>query len=91
MSTPTQPALTRAKIHETLWRLAVKQTNKDPSQIEAGSRMIHDLGADSLAMVEFGMELEEELGITPPEEPLENPEVTLGEIEERLCALFAQG
>jgi acyl carrier protein len=84
MTVPTQLSRTREQIHDTLWRLAAKHADKEVAQIGPNSRMVHDLGADSLAMVEFSMELEDELGVPLPEELLEKPDVTLAEIEAAL-------
>src|SRR5207244_4396607 len=54
--------LTPERIHEVMWSLAAKHSDKVISQIRPESRLIQDLGADSLTVVEFSMDLEEELG-----------------------------
>ena len=85
MSTSSKPALTRQQVHDTLWNLAAKHTDKDPGTIQPTSRLAQDLGADSLQIVELTMELEEQLGITLPEEVADNPNLTLAEIEQAIC------
>jgi acyl carrier protein len=84
MPTSSKPGLTREQIHEVLWSLAAKHTSHEPSAIQVNSRLVHDLGADSLDVVELQMELQEQLGITLPEEIADNLNLTLGEIEESL-------
>jgi acyl carrier protein len=84
MSTTSNRPVTRNQIHDTLWDLASKVSGKDSSQLGPGSRLVHDLGADSLAMVEFSMEIEERLGVSLPDDMMENPELTLGEVEEAI-------
>jgi len=85
MTTSSKPALTREQIHEVVWSLAAKHTDRDRSTIESNSRLVQDLGADSLEVVELTMELEEKLGITLPDEVADNPNLTLGEIEQAIC------
>jgi acyl carrier protein len=85
MNSPSPTLLTRERIHEVLWDLTAKHTGKDREQLRPADRLIQDLGADSLGVVELSMELEEALGITLPEGVLENPQATLGEIEKTLC------
>jgi acyl carrier protein len=63
--------LTRERIHEVIWTLAAKHSDKEVSEIRPESRLIQDLGADSLTVVEFSMELEEELGLTFPDNVLD--------------------
>ena len=86
MTTSSKPVLTRELVHKVLWTLAAKHTDKDPSTFSPKSRLVQDLGADSLEVVELTMELEEQLGITLPEEIGDNPHLTLGEIEEAICS-----
>ncbi len=81
MPTSSKPALTREQLHELLWSLAAKHTDRDPSTIQSSSRLVQDLGADSLEVVELTMALEEKLGIELPDEVADNPDLTLGEIE----------
>jgi acyl carrier protein len=84
MKTSSQPALTREQVHELLWSLAANHTDRDPSTIQPSSRLVKDLGADSLEVVELTMALEEKLGIKLPDEVADNPDLTLGEIEQAI-------
>ncbi len=43
----------------------------DVEQVQTNSRFIEDLGADSLDIVEMIMQIEEDLGITIPDEEAE--------------------
>ena len=43
----------------------------DVEQVQPGSRFIEDLGADSLDIVEMIMQMEEDFGITIPDEDAE--------------------
>ena len=64
--------LTRALIHETLWNAAARRAEKDPKELAAAHRFLHELGFDSLDVAEFAMEVEEELGITLPDKMFDN-------------------
>jgi acyl carrier protein len=79
--------LTPEKIHEMIWSLAAKHSNKDITQIRPESRLVQDLGADSLTVVEFSMELEEELGLTFPETVLDKKDLSLADVEKAVLAL----
>jgi len=78
--------LTPEKIHETIWSLAAKHSDKEFSELRPESRLVQDLGADSLTVVEFSMELEEELGLTFPETILEKPDLTMADVEKAVLA-----
>jgi acyl carrier protein len=85
--TPSNPCtLTRDQVHTFLWHLVAKHTGKPRAQLDATTRLIHDLGTDSLGIVELNLELEETLGVGIPNELLDNPELTLGEVEAALVA-----
>ena len=81
MTTSSKPALTEGQVHEILWNLAAKHTDRDPSTIQPDSRLMHDLGADSLDVVELTMAVEERLGIKLPDEVMDSPDLILAEIE----------
>jgi len=49
-----------------------KQLKADPAQINAGTNIMEDLGADSLDVVELLMALEETFGVTVPDEDVPN-------------------
>ena len=48
--------------------LLAKQLNKKPEVVKLDSKIVEDLGADSLDVVEMLMELEEQYGITIPDD-----------------------
>jgi acyl carrier protein len=79
--------LTRERIHEVVWSLAAKHSDKEVSEIRPESRLIQDLGADSLTVVEFSMELEEELGLTFPDNVLDKPDLTMADVEKAILDL----
>ena len=85
MTTTSKPALTREQVHETLWHLAAEHLDKKPDQLKPESRLVQDLGADSLEIVELSMELESRLGITIPDDKLEGPNLTLSDVEKAIC------
>ena len=49
-------------------KMLANQLNIDVKKIEENSRLVEDLGADSLDMIEMLMTLEEKFGITIPDE-----------------------
>ena len=51
--------------------LLANQLNIEVNKINENSRIIEDLGADSLDMIEMLMALEEEFGITVPDDKAE--------------------
>ena len=79
--------LSPEKIHETVWSLAAKHSGKEVKDIRPESRLVQDLGADSLTVVEFSMELEEELDVALPETLLDRPDLTMGEVEKAVLEL----
>jgi len=79
--------LSPEKIHETVWSLAAKHSGKEVKDIRPESRLVQDLGADSLTVVEFSMELEEELDVALPETLLDRPDLTMAEVESALLSL----
>jgi acyl carrier protein len=79
--------LSPEKIHETIWSLAAKHSGKDVKEIRPESRLVQDLGADSLTVVEFSMELEEELDVTLPETILDKQDLTIADVEKAVLEL----
>ena len=68
------------KIFEQVQKLLAESLNiDDPSRITMESNIVQDLGADSLDMVEMLMSLEDNFGITVPDEAA-NDLVTVGAI-----------
>lgn len=82
--TTTKPSLTRDELHGLLWDLAAEFTGQDRNLLTPQVRLNHDLGADSLTITELTLALEERLGVTIPDEALDQPDLTLGQIEEAL-------
>jgi acyl carrier protein len=85
MTMISKPTLTREQVHETLWQLAAEHLDKKLDQLKPDSRLVQDLGADSLEIVELSMELESRLGITIPDDKLDGPNLTLGDVEKSIC------
>jgi len=83
--------LTPERIHEVIWSLAAKHSDKESSQIRPESRLIQDLGADSLTVVEFSMELEEELGLTFPDNILDKQNLTMSDVEQAIGEAVKKG
>lgn len=69
---------------ETLMELLAKQFRKDPSTINENTRIIEDLGADSLDVVELLMTLEDDYGITIPDDEIQEIK-TIGDVEKYLA------
>ena len=67
-------------LFEKVQKLLAESLNiDDPSKITMESNIVQDLGADSLDMVEMLMSLEDNFGITVPDEKA-NELVTVGAI-----------
>ena len=71
---------------EKVKKLLAEQLNIAADKITLASRVIEDLGADSLDVVEMLMSLEEEFGITVPEEEAVNIK-TVGDIVKAIEAV----
>lgn len=59
-------------VEEKVKSLIASQLNIPIEKVEDGSRLVEDLGADSLDIVEMLMTLEEEFGISIPDEETVN-------------------
>ncbi len=59
-------------IFEELTQILSKQLRIDVEKIESSADLMEDLGADSLDIVEILMIVEEQFGITVPEEEFPN-------------------
>lgn len=59
-------------IFEELTQILAKQLRVEVEKIEKSADVMEDLGADSLDIVEILMIVEEQFGITVPEEELAN-------------------
>lgn len=59
-------------IFEKLQSLIAEQLDVEPEKVTPDSRIIEDLEADSLDVVELMMAVEEEFGVEVPDEEAEN-------------------
>lgn len=86
----THAMMTAADLHETLWDLVADQANVERTYLKQTSRLSDDLGADSLTLAELTLAIEDRLGATLPDDLLEQPHLTLGQVEEALVKLCCQ-
>jgi acyl carrier protein len=84
MNTADPRKATPQQIHEVLWKITADRLSKAPAQLRPESRLVHDLGADSLDLAEIAMGLEEELALTVPTTLFEKTELTLADVERSL-------
>lgn len=63
--------MTTETILETVQSILVDQLGVDPEQVTMDSNFIDDLNADSLDIVELVMAMEQEFGISIPDEEAE--------------------
>lgn len=68
---------------EKLIELISEQLNIDPSEINESTRITEDLGADSLDIVELLMTLEDDYGISIPDDEVQEIK-TIGDVEKYL-------
>ncbi len=71
---------------EKVKKLVAEQLGISESEIKKESHIIEDLGADSLDVIEMLMTLEEEYGITIPDDKI-NQVKTIGEIVDLIESL----
>lgn len=64
-------SLSAADLQTRLIQLAAAQVPMDPSGVSLASRFIEDLGYDSLDVTEFVMEVEDQFGVSLPDEQIE--------------------
>ena len=72
------PKYTKEQIAEKVQQIACDLTGAIPETVNAESRFVEDLRADSLDMVEIVMKIEDEIEIEIPDEDVENIE-TVGQ------------
>lgn len=70
-------------MNEKLIKIIADQLGADPDDVRPEARLVEDLGADSLDMVELIMAVEEEFGIEVPDEDAESL-ATVGQIADYL-------
>ncbi len=86
METQKKPSLTPDHVHRALWEIVAKQMDVKPESLKPGMRLHQELGADSLEIVELGMTIDDQLGVTLPDELLGNPDLTLADVEKAILA-----
>jgi acyl carrier protein len=79
----TLSAEATAKVQEIL----MEQLGVERDQITEEAKMMEDLGADSLDMVEIAMKVEETFNLTIPDEDMEKIQ-TVGDLHEALAAFL---
>ncbi len=84
-SPPIGPTLTPEAITAAVIRLAAEQVGADAAEITAATHLFHDLNFDSLDIVEFTMNIEEEFGVSVPDEAAQHVK-TIGDAVELLAA-----
>ena len=76
----------RVELEQIVRRLAAEQAGRAAEQVRLEDRFEEDLDFDSLAKVEFVIELEDALGVSIPDEGIERTK-TVGEAVELAAAL----
>jgi acyl carrier protein len=69
--------------------IIIRQLDVQRDQLTPEARILGDLGADSLDVVEISMTLEEHFDVTIPDEQLEKVE-TVGELYDELSRILQQ-
>ncbi len=70
-------------------RIAAEFSNVGPDEIQENNSIFEDLGWDSLDVVECTMEIEEEFGVSVPDDLSERVR-TIGEMVDGVLSLVAQ-
>ena len=73
-----------ATLQDRLRQLVSSQLGVEPDEVVEEARILDDLGADSLDVVELVMALEEAFDIVVPDEDVEGME-TIGDVESYLA------
>ena len=68
---------------EKIQEMLAEELNLPVSKVTADAKIVEDLGADSLDVVELLSRLEDEFGITIPDEDVENL-ITVGDVAAEL-------
>lgn len=75
-------------MYDRVVEILANQLDIDPDMIESNTKIMDDLGADSLDVVEMLMAMEEEFGLSVPDEDIEEL-VTVGDVvayvENNMC------
>jgi acyl carrier protein len=76
-----------ADLTSRLRSLSAEQLSVEPMALRADALLTDDLGVDSLAAIEWGMTIEDELGVTFPEDAWEHVR-TYGQVEDLVAQLL---
>jgi acyl carrier protein len=71
--------MTREEIESKIIELAAEQAGVDKSEVTPATHFVNDLHFDSLDVVEFAMEVEDELGMSIPDDAIERLQ-TVGDV-----------
>ncbi len=82
--------MSEQNVTERVMSIVSEQLSCDPENLTVDSDFVKDLGADSLDIVELVMELEEEFGITIPEEEADKVR-TVGDAIQHIEAALNSG
>ena len=77
-----------SNVQERLYELIMNQLGVERAQLAPEARILDDLGADSLDVVELVMAREEDFDITVPDEDVENL-ATIGDVQTYLESQLA--
>jgi acyl carrier protein len=78
-----------ADLSARLRRLSAQQLNVPSGQLRHDALLVDDLGVDSLAAIEWGMTIEDELGLTLPDDVWHHV-ATFGDVDELVRRLAEQ-
>lgn len=73
-------------MEEKVIELIADKLGKKPSQITLNSKLVEDLGADSLDVIELVMAFEDEFGVALPDEEVQKM-VTVGDVIKHINSL----
>ena len=72
---------TPSDLAQRLLELSVEQLSVSPAQLVRDASLVRDLGLDSLAAIEWGMAIEDALGLSLPEDAMDRVQ-TYGDVQE---------
>lgn len=79
----------KAEVRSKIDSILIKLLNVGPEEIKDESLIMSDLGADSLDIVEIGMEIEKEFNIVVADEVLEQIN-TVSDLETAIIVILAE-
>jgi acyl carrier protein len=84
-----EASLSREQVFERVKQIVAEFAAVPPNEIRETHLLLEELGLDSLDLVECSMEVEEEFGISVPDEMVEQVK-TVGDIADGVMALLIQ-